>query len=286
MATRSEKTREAMVAAAIETLRAEGFAGRVVIVGDEPYHPYDRPPLSKQVLAGTWDVDRAALPVDESLDAEWHLGVRAVGLDVGERRVALDDGASVPFDGLVIATGTVPRRLPTVDVAHPRVLELRTLDDALALRTALAAARHQDRATAGELLGQASWAAEQLGEDANYWQTGFGPTNVQLHRLAAALDLGDVAYVVEQAPRVDTSHMPAERTAAHLIDTGRAMSLLARDDEALATLLSAEQVAPQLVRHNPAVRETVKTLYRRSPVTGGRASSPLLGLAARVRAVS
>ena len=80
--------------------------------------------------------------------------------------------------------------------------------------------------------------------------------------------------------------MPAERTAAHLIDTGRAMSLVARDDEALMTLLDAEQVAPQLVRHNPVVRETVKTLYRRSPVTGGRASSALLGLAERVRAVS
>jgi len=123
----------------------------------------------------------------------------------------------------------------------------------LQLRTALAAARHQDRATAGERLGQASWAAEQLGEDANYWQTGFGPTIVELHRLAAALDLGDVAYVVEHAPRVDTSHMPAERRAAHLIDTGRAMSLLARDDEALVTLLAAEQVAPQLVRHHPDV---------------------------------
>jgi len=109
---------------------------------------------------------------------------------------------------------------------------------------------------------------------------------VELHRLAAALDLGDVTYVVERAPRVETSHMPAERTVAHLIDTGRAMSLVARDDDALSKFLDAEHVAPQLVRHNPVVRETVKTLYRRSPVTGGRPSSALLALAERVRAVS
>jgi transcriptional regulator with XRE-family HTH domain len=156
----------------------------------------------------------------------------------------------------------------------------------LHLRTAMAAARHQDRGTATELVRRASWAAERLGEDANYWQTGFGPTNVELHRLAAALDLGDVAYVVDRAPQVDTGHLPAERTAAHLIDTGRAMSLVARDDESITALLDAERVAPQLVRHSPVVRETVKALYRRAPVTAGRRSSPLMGLAERCRAVS
>jgi hypothetical protein len=80
--------------------------------------------------------------------------------------------------------------------------------------------------------------------------------------------------------------MPVERTASHLIDTGRALSLVARDDDAVSTLLDAERVAPQLVRHSPDVRETVKAIYRRSPVTAGRRSSRLLGLAERCRAVS
>jgi transcriptional regulator with XRE-family HTH domain len=156
----------------------------------------------------------------------------------------------------------------------------------LHLRTAMAAARRQDRTTTNDLMRQATWASDRLGVDGNYWQTGFGPTNVELHRLAAALDLGDVAYVVDRAPQVETGHMPAERTAAHLIDTGRAMSLVARDDEALSTLLDAEQVAPQLVRHSPVVRETVKTLYRRNPASKQGRSSLLAGLAERVRAIS
>jgi transcriptional regulator with XRE-family HTH domain len=164
--------------------------------------------------------------------------------------------------------------------------EALSLAGMLYLRTAMAAARRQDRATTGELLREATAAAERLGEDANHWQTGFGPTNVELHRLAAALDLGDVALVVERAPEVVTGHLPVERTASHLVDTARALSMVARDDEALQTLLEAERVAPQLVRHNPAVRETVKLMHRRAPVTGGRRSSMLFGLAERCRAVS
>jgi hypothetical protein len=97
----------------------------------------------------------------------------------------------------------------------------------LHLRTAVAAGRHQDRGTARELLDLATDAAERLGTDANHWQTGFGPTNVELHRLSVALDLGDVTYVIERAPRITTENLPAERTATHLIDTGRALSLVA-----------------------------------------------------------
>lgn len=75
----------------------------------------------------------------------------------------------------------------------------------------VAAARLQDRRTAIELLNRAHIAAEQLGVDANYWQTGFGSTNVQLHRLSAVLDLEDVDYVVDRGPGVDVDHLPTER---------------------------------------------------------------------------
>ncbi len=155
----------------------------------------------------------------------------------------------------------------------------------LQLRTAVAAARHGDRQTAGELLGRAARAASRLGEDANYWHTGFGPTNVELHRLSAALDLGDVAYVVGRGPSVAVDHLPTERGVSHLIDLARALSLVARDDEALDQLLAAEGAAPTLVAHSPVVRETVKAMHRRAPVTGGRKSSALLRLAERCRAV-
>lgn len=96
---------------------------------------------------------------------------------------------------------------PQVAAGDPEALSLFGM---LHLRTAVGAARHQDRPKSVELLALAARAADQLGEDGNYWQTGFGPTNVELHRLAAGLDLGA---------------------------------------DALELLLTAEDVAPQLVRH-------------------------------------
>lgn len=155
----------------------------------------------------------------------------------------------------------------------------------LHLRSAVAAARHNDRGTTTELLSRAGQAADRLGVDANYWQTGFGPSNVELHRLSAALDLGDVAYVTDTGPSVNVDELPAERQATHLIDVARALSMVARDEEALQTLLTAEQRAPTLVRHSTAVREAVRNMYRRAPATAGSKSCPLLGLAERCRAV-
>jgi hypothetical protein len=154
----------------------------------------------------------------------------------------------------------------------------------LYLRTAVAAARHQDRTTANDLLGHAKTAADQLGVDANHWQTGFGPANVELHRLSAALDLGDVSQVIETAPRVNVDHLPVERQVTHLIDFARALSLLAKDDNALQVLLRAEQKSPTIVRHNTMVREVVRSMYRRAPATAGK-SSALLALAERCGAV-
>ncbi|MEU6670017.1 FAD-dependent oxidoreductase [Streptomyces sp. NPDC046727] len=123
---------------AARELRAQGFGGRLVIVGDEPHRPYDRPPLSKDFLIGRADESRLALTdADETagLDAEWLLGVRARGLDPRGRTVLLGDGRTVPTDGVVIATGAAARRLPGEGLAG--VHTLRTLDDARALRADL-----------------------------------------------------------------------------------------------------------------------------------------------------
>jgi NADPH-dependent 2,4-dienoyl-CoA reductase/sulfur reductase-like enzyme len=124
---------------AVETFRREGFDGRLVLVGAEPELPYDRPPLSKDFLAGEADLDRLALrrtPYDE-LDLDLRLGTRADALDLAARELALDSGERLAFDGLVIATGATPRRLPgTPDL--PGIFVLRTLADAVAIRAALA----------------------------------------------------------------------------------------------------------------------------------------------------
>ncbi|MCO1657428.1 helix-turn-helix domain-containing protein [Pseudonocardia humida] len=155
----------------------------------------------------------------------------------------------------------------------------------LRLRTAVAAARRRDRAASTELIRRAQRAAELLGHDGDHWQTQFGPTNVELHRISTALDLGDVDYVVRHGPDVTASNLPAERQVSHMIDVARALSLVARDDQATELLLGAEQLAPHLVRHNPIVREMVKAMYRRSAAARTSSSVPLSALAERCRAV-
>ncbi|MBG0856835.1 FAD-dependent oxidoreductase [Streptomyces spinoverrucosus] len=123
---------------AARELRAQGFEGRLVIVGDEAHRPYDRPPLSKDFLTGRTDETQLALTDPEEtadLQAEWLLGIRARGLDPRTRTVLLDDGRAVPTDGLVIATGASARRLPGDHLTG--IHTLRTLDDARALREEL-----------------------------------------------------------------------------------------------------------------------------------------------------
>ncbi len=126
---------------AAETLRRDGFDGRLTMIGDEDRLPYDRPPLSKQILAGEWPPDRAPLADDESLaelELDWRLGLRATGLDLDSRQVRVADGPPVGFDGLVIATGARCRTIGGAD-GLDGVHTLRTLDDCLAIRAALTA---------------------------------------------------------------------------------------------------------------------------------------------------
>src|SRR5215467_12827099 len=91
---------------AAETLRAEGFTGKLIIIGDEPEPPYDRPPLSKSVLSGWLPVAHTFLPQRADLDAEWLLGMPAVGLDIAQQQVHLANDRRIGYDRLLIATGT------------------------------------------------------------------------------------------------------------------------------------------------------------------------------------
>jgi NADPH-dependent 2,4-dienoyl-CoA reductase/sulfur reductase-like enzyme len=125
---------------AVETLRREGYDGRLVVVGAEPHLPYDRPPLSKELLAGEWQPEQLALRRQsyDDLDVDWRLERRAVELDLAGREVALHDGERIAFDGLVVATGSSPRTLPDLPPLAG-VFTLRTLDDALAISELLEA---------------------------------------------------------------------------------------------------------------------------------------------------
>jgi NADPH-dependent 2,4-dienoyl-CoA reductase/sulfur reductase-like enzyme len=121
---------------AAQAARKEGFDGDLVVVGDEPHLPYTRPPLSKEVLAGEHPLEHANLPTRE-LDAQWRLHVAATGLDRTRRRVVLADGDEVPYDRLIVATGSRARRWsgPGADLEGVHVL--RGLDDVVGLRDTL-----------------------------------------------------------------------------------------------------------------------------------------------------
>jgi 3-phenylpropionate/trans-cinnamate dioxygenase ferredoxin reductase subunit len=153
-----------------EALRNEGFAGSITLVGDEAHLPYDRPPLTKQVLTGAWEVDRIALTTTEKLDAN---GItllangRAVALDVGDRTVALETGSHLQADAIVLATGTSPRWLPGTR-ALPRVHVVRTMEQGVALRAAFDELGGSGRVViigGGFIGGEVASAAVSLGLD-------------------------------------------------------------------------------------------------------------------------
>src|SRR5215469_15902760 len=125
--------------AAAAVMRRDGFAGSLTMIGDEPFQPYDRPPLSKQVLEGWLAADYTGLPAAGDLNARWLLGVPATGVDLGVRQVQLADGSAVEFDRLLIATGTRARAWPNdAEAALDGVFVLRSRDDAAGLRQRLA----------------------------------------------------------------------------------------------------------------------------------------------------
>lgn len=144
--------------AGVETARAlreQGFDGRLTVVGDEDRLPYDRPPLSKEYLLGKAETaDLALLDGDDEdrLGIDWRLGVRAAGLDLRRRAVALADGTEITADAVVVATGAAPNRLPgTAGLEGVHVL--RSLADADALRADLAAGSPRVAVIGGSFIG-------------------------------------------------------------------------------------------------------------------------------------
>ncbi|MFC7722607.1 FAD-dependent oxidoreductase [Nonomuraea recticatena] len=121
-------------------LRRDGFKGKVTLIGDEKHQPYDRPPLSKQVLTGRVDAEHTMLPHLREIEVEWLAGTPATGLDIGAKQVTLADGRQIGFDKVLIATGARARPWPNeAEAALDGVYVLRTLDEADRMRRRLAA---------------------------------------------------------------------------------------------------------------------------------------------------
>ncbi|WP_125613235.1 NAD(P)/FAD-dependent oxidoreductase [Specibacter cremeus] len=160
---------------AARALRIQGFEGRLVIIGDEAQRPYDRPPLSKDFLAGRISADDLALEDSaEDLQAEWRLGAAAVSLDVARRSIRLSDDSRIGFDGVVIATGASARMLPEV-AGRTNVHRLRTLEDARALREQLVPGARLVVIGAGFIGAEVASTARGLGLDVTVVEMGEVP---------------------------------------------------------------------------------------------------------------
>ncbi|WP_426510464.1 helix-turn-helix domain-containing protein [Dactylosporangium sp. McL0621] len=157
--------------------------------------------------------------------------------------------------------------------------ELLSVYGTLFLAGSIAAARASDAITTRAYLQAADEAATRLGRDANHLWTAFGPTNVAIHRVATAAELGDVQVAVDLGPRVNTAGLPMERRVRHALEVARAYSAWNRSDEALATLLDAEKMAPEQVRYHVLSRQLVLTWIRQQK---HKPSATLVDLARRL----
>jgi transcriptional regulator with XRE-family HTH domain len=158
--------------------------------------------------------------------------------------------------------------------------EMLSVYGSLFLAGAMAASRAADRPTTRAFLIEAEQSARRLGRDANYLWTAFGPTNVAIHQVNTAMELGDVQIALDIGPALDTSGLPTERRVRHALELARAYSARNRRDEGLAVVLDAERLAPEQVRHHYISRQLVLTWMRQQR---GRPRIELAGLAARLR---
>ncbi|PLC11370.1 pyridine nucleotide-disulfide oxidoreductase [Kocuria flava] len=177
--------------AAARAARNHGYTGRLTVVGDDPQRPYDRPPLSKDFLAGRIGAEDLALETEaDDLDAEWVLGVRAVSFDAATRTVVLDDGRLLHAEGLVVATGASPRSLPPI-AGLDNVVTLRTVADAHRLRELLAPGRRLVVVGAGFIGAEVASTAHELGLEVTVVEKSptplCGPLGAELGAVVAGL---------------------------------------------------------------------------------------------------
>ncbi|MBN3791294.1 phenylpropionate dioxygenase ferredoxin reductase subunit [Burkholderia sp. Ac-20353] len=213
-------------ATAAAELRRRGFEGRIVLIGDEPHLPYERPPLSKDVLLKPDDARVALFPASfyDEQRIELRLGTRVATIDPAQRRLALGDGTSLGFDKLLLATGARVRRLPMLDRLGDCVHTLRTLDDAQAL-------------------------GHVLRRGARVLIVGGGVIGMEL--ASSAVELGARVTVIEQgadvmercAPPLVRAHLRALHRARGVdVLTGRRLVDASRDGDTFALTLADGKV--------------------------------------------
>ncbi len=206
--------------ATVRALRQQGFDGRISVVGEEPERPYDRPPLSKEYLAGTLQEDHLGLePPGEALGAEWILGVPAVSLDPTARSVELADGRTLSGSAVVVATGSFARGWPT---RLAGVHTVRTLADARRLREDLVPGARLVVVGAGFIGAEVASTAHSLGLDVTVIEAAPTPLSRQLGtELGRAVAGLHAANGVQLRCGVGVAALVGPGAGARLGDSGR-----------------------------------------------------------------
>lgn len=223
---------------AAEALREKGFEGSLTIIGDEPHEPYDRPPLSKQVLKGWVPADHTKLPRLRRVDADWKLGVAAVSLDRFNHVVKLANGEDVVYDRLLIATGTRARSWPNPEEAALRgVFTVRTVEDATALAAAFKAGPKRVLIVGSGFVGsEIASVCRDLDLPVTVAERGSGPLKGALGGV-----ISDIAAAMMRDAGVDL-RVGTSVTALHGDDAGHVRSATLSD----GTVLEVDVVVPSL----------------------------------------
>jgi len=228
------------------------------------------------VLTKLGETDLAWIAAERGLAAAQHSGSPVVlgSLFRSVAHALLATGRFEPAVGLVSRAADVLGS--ELAIADDRML---SVYGSLFLTGAMAASRAEDRAATRAFLQEAQDSADRLGRDANRMWTAFGPTNVAIHRVNTAMELGDIQVALDLGPSLDTSGLPVERQVRYALDVARAYSARNRRDEGLAVLLDAERTAPEQVRHHFISRQLILTWMRQQR---RKPNAELAGLAARL----
>jgi transcriptional regulator with XRE-family HTH domain/tetratricopeptide (TPR) repeat protein len=231
----------------------------------------DRATVSR-VLALSYQVAASVLTKVGQSDIAWIAAER--GFNAAEGSVDPPVRASL-LRSVAFALHSTGRFEPAMDLVESGAGYLQNEnagDDAalsvygtLLLVGSMAAARFGDGRRAASYLQEADIAAQRLGRDSNHLWTAFGPTNVAIHRVNTAMELGDVQTALDSGLSLNTDGVPVERQVRYLLDIARAYSLTGNRDEALRTTLTAERIAPEQVRQHYLSKKIVMALMQGTP---------------------
>ncbi|MBY8885002.1 helix-turn-helix domain-containing protein [Streptomyces sp. PTM05] len=234
--------------------------------------PEHQHPELFRLLAATYHTCSAALATMGEPEAAWIAADRAVVaaerandpllMAAGAFRLSIVFLGARHYDQATQASGSAAEALrPLTESGRPEAVALR---GALTLQRAVAAARTNQADDAYRFLREAGEMAQQVGEGRNDYNTEFGPTNVGLHEVSVAVELGDAGIALRAADTIDPSALSSERQTRFHLDVARAHAQRRQTDEALNALLKAHQLSPEMIRAMPMVQQLVADLITMS----------------------